>query len=127
MAGGYVAYYYTNTAWDVIRPEETPPGYLLFKNLKNFFEKTEYWLLEPQDNLLSEGYCLANPGKEYVVFLNRPKPFSLTITALTKPLKAEWYQPYTNKRMDAGEISNGTFNLEAPLNWNDGPVVLHIH
>jgi hypothetical protein len=27
MAGGYGVYYYTYTAWDVLRPGDTPPGY----------------------------------------------------------------------------------------------------
>ena len=30
-----------------------------------FFETTAYWRLEPADALVSEGYCLAEPGRQF--------------------------------------------------------------
>ena len=45
MAGGYNAYYYTYTAWDVIRPLDVPPGYALYKHFGDFWRATEYWKL----------------------------------------------------------------------------------
>ncbi len=47
MAGGYTAYYYTYTAWDVIRPDDQPKGYTYFKQLRAFFETTRYWEMAP--------------------------------------------------------------------------------
>jgi hypothetical protein len=47
MAGGYTAYYYTYTAWDVIRPDDQPKGYTYFKLLRAFFETTRYWEMAP--------------------------------------------------------------------------------
>ena len=126
MAGGYVAYYYTYTAWDVIRPQDTPPGYAYFKRLRDFFETTGYWLMEPADELVSEGYCLANPGKEYVVFLNRAKPFTLKLAGLAEPLPAEWYQPLSGKRLPGGRLGAGEHRLQPPADWGAGPVVLHV-
>ena len=38
MAGGYTAYYYTYTAWDVLRPKDTTQGCTYFKQLRDFFE-----------------------------------------------------------------------------------------
>jgi len=64
----------------VIRPSDTPPGYAMFRHLRDFFETTQYWLLEPADALVSEGYCLATPGKQYVVFQNTAQPFRLTVS-----------------------------------------------
>ena len=40
MAGGYTCYYYTYTAWDIIRPNDTPPGYAYLRHLREFFEGT---------------------------------------------------------------------------------------
>ena len=61
LAGGYGAYYYTYTAWDIVRPDDSPPGYRYFRQLREFFEHTGYWRMEPSDALVSEGYCLAEP------------------------------------------------------------------
>ena len=98
LAGGYTVYYYTYTAWDVIRPEDNPPGYAHFRRLRNFFETTGYWLMEPSDGLVSDGYCLARRGEEYVAFQNAAKPFTLKLEGLATPLSAEWYQPSTGRR-----------------------------
>jgi Protein of unknown function (DUF4038)/Domain of unknown function (DUF5060) len=126
MAGGYGAYYYTYTAWDVIRPQDAPPGYAYFKHLREFFESTAYWRLEPADALTSAGYCLAEPGKQYVVFLNHAAPFSLKLEGVAAPLPAAWYQPLTGAWQEAGPLSRGTIQLTPPAAWGDGPVALQV-
>ncbi len=125
-AGGFGAYYYTYTAWDVLRPQETPPGYAYFKHLREFFDQVGYWRLQPTDGLVSDGYCLADPGNEYVVFLNTAASFTLTLQGLGQPLKAEWFRPLTGDRADAGKVENGTTNLKPPEDWKNGPVALHV-
>jgi hypothetical protein len=125
LAGGHVVYYYTYTAWDVLRPTATPVGYRYFKNLRDFFEATGYWRLEPTEGLVSDGYCLADPGREYVVFLNQAKPFTLKVDKATGHLAAEWYHPFTGKRSSAGRLSNGAVELKPPADWGVGPVALH--
>lgn len=125
MAGGYTAYYYTYTAWDVIRPLEAPKGYALFKHFGDFWRGTRYWTLEPAESLVDAGWCLADPGREYVVFLNQPGPFSLTIAGATAPLKAEWFHPHTGARTPAGTVANGTAKLAPPDGWGDAPLIFH--
>ncbi|MFQ5809912.1 MAG: PA14 domain-containing protein, partial [Armatimonadota bacterium] len=125
MAGGYGAYYYTYTAWDVLRPEDTPPGYAYCKHLADFFEGTGYWAVEPTEDLVSDGYCLARPGEEYVVYLDEAKPFTLQVEA-AQPLQAEWFQPLTGARQVADPMAAGTASLAPPADWGDGPVALHV-
>ena len=125
-AGGYGVYYYTHTAWDVIRPDDTPPGYAYFKHLRDFFEGTDYWRMEPADGLVSEGYCLAEPGRQYVVFLNSARPFSLKLEGVAAPLKAEWFYPFAGKRRDAGTLTGGTVRLIPPEDFGTGPVALRV-
>jgi hypothetical protein len=95
MAGGYGVCYYTYTAWDVVRPEDTPPGYAYFKHLRDLFQGMDYWRMEPADGLVSEGYCLAEPGRQYLVFQNNAQPFSLKLEGLAAPLPAVWFHPFT--------------------------------
>jgi hypothetical protein len=126
MAGGYIAYYYTYTAWDVVRPLDVPPGYAMMKHFGDFWRATEYWMLEPSDKLVNAGYCLANPGHEYVVFQKQPEPFTLEIGGAQSPLKAEWFNPRTGTRTPAAPLKNGTASLAPPADWGNAPLVLHV-
>ncbi len=126
MAGGYPVYYYTYTAWDVVRTADTPPGYAYFRNLRKFFEKSEYWLMKPADRLVSEGYCLADPGRAYLVFLNEAKPFTLKIEGVSGKLQAMWFNPFTGKEKTGGMMGNGSIQYTPPAPWGKGPVALRV-
>jgi Putative collagen-binding domain of a collagenase len=82
--------------------------------------------MEPSDDLVSVGHCLANPGREYVAFQGQATPFTLKLDGLSRPLTAEWYQPLTGRRAEAGTLGNGTARLQPPADWGDGPVALHV-
>ncbi|MFQ6099513.1 MAG: DUF4038 domain-containing protein, partial [Armatimonadota bacterium] len=114
MAGGYVNYYYTYTAWDVIRPSDEPPGYVYFSNLRRFFEGTRYWRLEPADDLVTRGYCLAEPGREYVVFVEGDEATELDVKAPSGGLAAEWFHPLTARIRPAGTLTTGRARLKPP-------------
>lgn len=114
MAGGYGAYYYTYTAWDIIHPQHTPPGYACFRNLRRFFEDIRYWLLEPADGLVSRGRCLADAGREYVVFQSEPCEFTLRIEGCESELRAEWMDAMSGEFVSGGTLSNGVHTLRVP-------------
>lgn len=124
MVGGYTAYYYTYTAWDVLRPEHTPKGYTYFKQFRDFFESTRYWELSPTENVASAGWVLGNPGKEYVVCLKEGKPFTLKLGTRGE-WKGEWFNPLTAQRISAGFIKSGSQEMHPPDGWED-LVVLHL-
>ena len=88
--------------------------------------RTGYWRMKSVDGLTSEGYCLADSGHEYIVFLNVAKPFTLKLEGLAQPLKAQWYQPFTGLWQDAGSLDNGVTELKPPAEWPEGPVAIHI-
>jgi hypothetical protein len=126
VAGGFGVYYYTYTAWDVVRPEDTPPGYAYFKHLRDFFERTAYWRMRPVNGASSAGSCLAEPGREYVIFLGQAAPFTLRIEGATGPLTAEWYRPLTGERRQAASVANGTAAFTPPPDWGLGHIALHV-
>lgn len=125
-SGGFGVYYYTHTAWDVVRAMDEPPGYRYIKNLRTFFEATNYWRLRPAEGVASVGFCLAEPGREYVVFVNVAASVALKIEGATAPLVAEWYRPYTAERRAAGKLENGTATLPPPPEWGSEPIALHL-
>ena len=125
MAGGYMAYYYTYTAWDVVRPLDVPPGYAYFKHFGDFWRATEYWKLEPSDKLVSEGWCLANPGREYVVFQKKPNPSRSKSPAQERRSKPSG-SIRTPASASAAPLNNGTAKLTPPADWGKAPLVLHV-
>lgn len=126
MAGVYNAYYYTYGAWDVIRPNDTPPGYDYIKKFTDFFAKTQYWLLKSDDSLVSTGYCLSNPGKEYVIYQDEARPFELNLSGLEKSIQGTWVQPLSGEYLKARKLRKGTIELTPPASFGKGPVVLHL-
>ena len=134
MAGGYAAYYYTYTAWDVIRPDDEPPGYRLWANLAAFFSAMHFRLLRPADELvrIAEAgrggnaiYCLANPGEEYVVFTNRPAAFEISLEG-ARQFAGRWYDPFAGEWSEAGVFEPGTVRVEPPEHAPRQPTVLHL-
>ncbi len=126
MAGGYGAYYYTYTAWDIIRVNDTPPGYGYYKNLAGFFDRTGFWLMQPDDSRVSAGHCLANPGVEYIVYQPYVQSFTLKLEDVRGPLVAEWFNPLTGATTRAPDVHAGLHNLVPPPDWASGPIVLHL-
>jgi hypothetical protein len=126
MAGAYGAYYYTYTSWDVIRVNDNPAGYGYYKNLAKFFNQTGLSLMEPNDALVSTGYCVANPGVEYVVYQPDKKEFTLSIDRNQAQPGATWFNPLTGEISKANASGNGKTTFTPPSGWADGPVVLHV-
>ena len=119
MAGGYTAYYYTYTAWDVIRPLDVPPGYGYLKHFGEFWRTTAYWKLEPSDKLVNHGWCLSDPGQEYVVYQNEPHPFMLELAGIEAPLTGEWFNPLTGSHSAVGTFGNGPATFTPPAEWGN--------
>ena len=126
LAGAYGAYYYAYTSWSVIRVNDTPAGYGYYKNLAKFFNQVGLWLMESKDDLVSSGYCLANPGVEYVVYQPEKKEFTLKVEQATDQLSAQWFNPLTGDTATAEGAKNGVCRFVPPSAWADGPVALHV-
>ncbi|MCA9445801.1 MAG: DUF4038 domain-containing protein [Candidatus Omnitrophica bacterium] len=126
MAGGYPCYYYTHTAWDVIRSEDTPKGYRLFSELKDFFEGMEYWKLEPSNSLIEEGYCLANPGEEYLFYFPKSGKTEIDLSNAKAPMHGTWHRPYSGEESDAGSLDAKKQSATPPGEWEGEPVALHL-
>ncbi len=107
-------------------PQVQKGGYYPLEMIGDFWRATEYWTLEPSDKLVSSGWCLANPGREYVVFQNTAQPFTLETSGAKAPLKAEWFNPHTRNRTAASSLINGTASLTPPVDWGNAPLVMHL-
>jgi hypothetical protein len=102
--------------WDVIR--DAMGATLTFANRINLVKMT------PQGSLSSTGYCLANPGLEYLVYQPSAKPFTLHLGPGTYHF--EWFNPATNLIAATGEttVHGAEASFTAPFT---GDAVLYLH
>jgi hypothetical protein len=130
MAGGYIAYYYNNTAWDIVKPDPEPPGHARWQILKETLESLPYWRMNPVPSLAVGGVCLAEPAVQWICYVEASKPrprdnrITLNLTGLSGPLKAEWINTWTGERKTAGSVSSGVVVLPYPDSFDKAPALL---
>jgi hypothetical protein len=90
----------------------------------NFIEHTEWWKLDPHDELVTNGYCVANLGSEYVVYARDGGPTSLNLSDVKGNIDVQWLDPITGEYSLKEEIlGGGVVNLTPPAS---GEWVLHV-
>lgn len=117
MGGGYINYYYLNTAWTVFLQRPIPPGYAAHLAYRKFWESTSYWLLAPDNAPVGNAelvYCRCNPGQEYVVFDEAGRGFDLDATG-DGVYNARWFNPVGDEYVDAGRVSAGKETFRSPF------------
>jgi len=72
--------------------------------------------LTPQPKLSSSGYCLANPEKEYLVYLPQGGSVTVDLSAAKDKFAAEWFDPAHDKSGAVGSVmGGGRRELQAPF------------
>ena len=51
----------------------------VLKSVWDFFEGIPFWRMKPRQDLVDTGYCLAEPGQRYLVYLDRPGTVTVKI------------------------------------------------
>jgi hypothetical protein len=78
----------------------------------------------PHGDLASSGYCLANPGREYLVYLPTGGDVTVDLTAATGELAVEWMHPVEGAITPSGTVAGGAKRaLKAPFG---GDAVLYL-
>jgi hypothetical protein len=78
----------------------------------------------PHGDLAGSGYCLADPGREYVVYLPEGAATTVDLRAASGPLALEWIHPTTGAATPGGALAGGSVvDCRAPF---DGDAVLYI-
>jgi len=130
MAGGYIAYYYNNTAWDIVKPDPEPPGHPRFEILKKTFESVPYWRMNPVPDLAVGGRCLAEPAVQWMCYVEGDKArrkennITLNLTMLHGPVTAEWIDTWTGERKPGGRVTAGIRTLDYPEFPDKAPALL---
>jgi uncharacterized protein DUF4038/uncharacterized protein DUF5060 len=130
MAGGYVAYYYNNTAWDIVKPDPEPPGYARFQIMKQVFESMPYWRMNPEPSLAVGGTCLSDRSSTMLCLAEgkQPRPrerrLTLNLTSFASALNTEWINTWTGEHKPAGKLSPGIATVDYPKEFEGAPALL---
>jgi Family of unknown function (DUF6298)/Putative Ig domain/Putative collagen-binding domain of a collagenase len=78
----------------------------------------------PRGDLASSGYCLANPGREYLIYLPAGGKATVELSGASWTFTAEWFNPDTAEIASGGAVAGGgRRRFEAPLS---GRVLLYL-
>ena len=97
------------------------------KVLFSFVDSIPYWTMSPCNQLVNPGsFCLANVGKEYVIYHERGGPIIVDLSDTDRLFQIEWLNPRTGKRhSDSKMMGARTLSFTNPAaDANDW--VLHI-
>ncbi|MEN8133595.1 MAG: putative collagen-binding domain-containing protein, partial [Pseudomonadota bacterium] len=85
------------------------------KYLKDFIDGTGFQKLEPHQELVDRGDCLANPGNEYVVYLSNGGNVTVNLSDISGSLQAKWYNPRTGEyQQQPPTTGGGSRSFKAP-------------
>lgn len=90
----------------------------------NVMEQTQWWLMQPHDELTSNGYCIANQGQEYVIYSRNGGSATINLQDVTGDIDVRWLDPITGEFAGQTTIAGGkslTFNPPFTGEW-----VLHL-
>jgi hypothetical protein len=92
----------------------------IVRRVWDFFETAAYWELTPRPDLVSHGWCLADAGRRYLVYIANPLPVDVLVeTAGEREYSCTWIDASdTTRRTDGGTTRDGR-NLTPPAGADD--------
>jgi hypothetical protein len=104
-------------AWNEIRRQM---GFTL-----QFAQRMNLSRAQPHSELSSAGFCLADPGREYLVYLPDGGAAMIDLSAASGSFLAEWFNPQIGQSLPASHFEAGRRQeILAPF---DGHAVLYVH
>jgi hypothetical protein len=89
-----------------------------------YAERIDLAAMTPRNDLASTTYCLANLGREYLVYLPDGGEVSIDLTAARGAIAVEWFNPRTGKTHVGDKVDGGAKRVfQAPFK---GDAVLYL-
>lgn len=118
----YMDSWYSNT------PFCQPPDYSMRTSMgytRDYALRMNLALSVPRNDLASTGYCLANVGTAYLVYLPNGGTVNVDLTGAGGNLFVEWFNPQTGVASNAGTVAGGAVRtLSAPFS---GHAAVFVH
>lgn len=117
MAGGYGTYGDWSNGVSYFYMGIPGPGKAAteLKQLKLLLESVPFRSMIPSDNLTTNGYCLSQPGKMWLVYLPEGGSSEIDLTASeTKTLSGRWFDPASGIYSSKINLSRGKNIIKSP-------------
>jgi hypothetical protein len=89
----------------------------IIKQVWDLAEKLPFYRMKPRQDLVDAGFCLAEPGRHYLVYLPTAAPVNVKIEG--GPFKVEWIAARDAKnRREGGRTEDGA-RLQPPASEGD--------
>lgn len=88
-------------------------------------ERVDLVSLVPHSDLVSTRYCLADPGREYLIYRTKNGPKDVSVTLRPGTYSVEWINISSGKNIHSKDYraKAGAYRFAAPF---DGPAILHL-
>jgi hypothetical protein len=101
-----------------------PPIRRAMGQTRRLAESVDLAAMSPANKIASTGYCLASPGKEYLVYLPDGGSVKIDVSAAAGELAVAWFNPEKDEAIAAQSVSGGAEReLMTPFS---GHAVLHL-
>jgi len=98
----------TNAKWEAVRRA--------LGSALALSERVDLAAMAPHNELASTGYCLADPGRQYVVYLPKGGEVTLDLATAQGALAVEWFEPDQGRVTPGDAVPGGaTRKLTAPF------------
>lgn len=114
----------TTNTWGPVLPADADEvrrnlGYTL-----DYAERMNLAGMTPRNDLASSGYCLASPGREYLVYIPEGREVNVDLSATATAFSVEWFDPKTGAKQRGSDVHGGVKCLfQSPLE-NDAVLYL---
>jgi hypothetical protein len=104
------------------------PGYIASRTAmgqtRRYAERINLAAMRPSTAVASTEYCLADPGKEYLVYLPEGGPVTVDLSAAQGEITVEWFNPNRDEPTKSATIPGGfRHTFAAPF---EGAAVLYL-
>jgi Putative collagen-binding domain of a collagenase len=94
-------------------------------DMRRFAERMNLAAMTPRNDLASSRYCLAEPGREYLVYLPSAGKVTVDLSKAPGAFAAEWFHPGTGQTKKAEPVRGGSpAALDSP--FREGDAVLYL-
>jgi hypothetical protein len=83
------------------------PSSFEMKLIADFFSNIEWWKLSPNDDLANRGRCLAELGKQYMVWVDGGGSVALTLPKNRSRFSATWFDPIHGTMTTSNGVTAG--------------------
>lgn len=97
----------------------------IIKKVWDFFGTEPFWRMKPrQDLVTTNAWCLADPGREYLAYLQRTGTVSIAVS--NGPFHLEWINAQNTADRRAGPMTTNGLGLVSPADGDDWLVHLEV-